>query len=120
MNALSTQTLQVCRHVIASQVLSVGDPGFEEAARLATQALRELDLTIGERIAQAVTPEEVPDTVGGTPTPGGEEGPAALVAGYEASFEPVVSESAGAGPDPDYPYQVVTGLPKPRRTPATK
>ena len=67
MNALSTQTLQVCRHVIASQVLSAGDPGFEESARLAPQALRELDLTIGERIAQAVTLEA---PVVGAPAPG--------------------------------------------------
>ena len=92
MNALSTQTLQVCRHVIASQVLSAGDPGFEESARLATQALRELDLTIGERIAQAVTLEEVPDTVVGAPAPGDEEDLADLVAGYEASFEPEAAE----------------------------
>ena len=46
MNHLSAQTLQVCRHVIASQVLSAGDPNFEEASRLAIQALKELDAAL--------------------------------------------------------------------------
>ena len=55
MNHLSTQTLQVCRHVIASQVLSAGDPNFEEAARLAVQAIRELDLALHGRLAQEAT-----------------------------------------------------------------
>ena len=89
MNALSTQTLQVCRHVIASQVLSVGDPGFEESARLASQAIRELDLALGKIIAQAGTLEEAPDTVVGAPAPGDE---VAFVGGYEASFEPEATE----------------------------
>ena len=55
MNHLSTQTLQVCRHVIASQVLSAGDPNFEEAARLAVQAIRELDLALRWHLAQEAT-----------------------------------------------------------------
>lgn len=54
---LSEQTLRVCRHILVSQVLTVGEPGFREAAAMADVALAELD---GALVALAALSEAAP------------------------------------------------------------